>query len=88
MLPLDIRRLQRDGMLMPGRALSWQWTVNDRVRASIQIRSEAWQVELAYSYTPNGSPAEIVRQTVLQEATPCRGGSASACKGWGPMPSC
>ena len=70
-LPLDIRRLQRSGALTPGRACSWQWTLNDRVRASIQIRSAAWQVELAYSYTPNGGAAEIIRQTVLLETTPC-----------------
>ena len=53
-LPLDIRRLRRNGLLTPGHAFSWQWTVNDRVRASIQIRVETWQVELAYSHTPTG----------------------------------
>ena len=29
-LPLDIRSLQRAGMLMPGRAGIWMWTYNDR----------------------------------------------------------
>jgi len=70
-LPLDIRRLQRDGLLTPGRAFSWQWTVNDRVRASIQIRAEVWQVELVYNYTPQGRPAEVIRQAVMLETTPC-----------------
>ena len=70
-LPLDIRRLRRAGVLVPGRAVSWQWTVNDRVYASIQIHVETWQVELAYSYTPNGRPAELVHQAVILETTPC-----------------
>ena len=39
-MPLDIRRLQRSGVLTPGQACSWQWTVNDRVRASIQFRAD------------------------------------------------
>jgi hypothetical protein len=84
-LPLDIRRLQRAGVLPPGRAASWQWTVNDLVHASIQIRAEAWQVELVYTYTPNGRPAELVRQTVMLETTPCTlGGSRQ----WFCCPTC
>ena len=70
-LPLDIRRLQRSGVLTPGRAFVWQWTLNDQVRASIRIRVEAWQVELAYSYTPPDGPAEAIRQAVMLETTPC-----------------
>lgn len=84
-LPLDIRRLRRAGVLTPGRAFSWQWTVNDRVRASIQIRAEAWQVELTYIYAPNGRPAEFIRQAVMLETTPCTlGGSRQ----WFCCPTC
>ena len=71
-LPLDIGRLQQAGLLTPGRASSWQWTVNDRVRASIEIRADAWQVELVYNYTPQGCPAEVIRQAVMLETTPCK----------------
>ena len=28
MRALDIRRLQRDGLLTSGRAFNWQWTIN------------------------------------------------------------
>ena len=84
-LPLDIRRLQRSGVLTPGRAFSWQWTVNDRVRASIQIRAESWQIELTYSYTPSGGVAEIIRQAVLLEATPCTLGGT---RPWFSCPVC
>ena len=84
-LPLDIRRLHRSGVLTPGRAFSGQWTVNDRVRASIQIRVEAWQVELAYSYTPTGGAAETIRQDVTLKTTPCTlGGSRQ----WFCCPTC
>ena len=37
---LDIRRLQRDGLLKPGRAFGWQWTGNGAEVASIQMRTE------------------------------------------------
>jgi hypothetical protein len=84
-LPLDIRCLQRAGVLSPGRVFSWQWTVNDRVRSSIQVSVDAWQVELVYSYTANGHPAESIRQAVMLEKTPCTfGGSRS----WFCCPTC
>ena len=70
-LPLDIRHLQRRGVLVPGQTCSWQWTLGDRVRASIQIRALAWQVELTYNYAPRGGPAEVIHQTVMLETTPC-----------------
>ena len=41
------------------------------MRASIQIRAEAWQIDLSYSHTPTGGAAEIIRQTVLLETTAC-----------------
>ena len=84
-LPLDIRRLQRSGALTPGHALSWQWTLNGRVRASIQIRAEAWQIELTYSYTPTGGAAEIIRQAVMLETTPCTLGGT---RPWFSCPVC
>ena len=84
-LPLDIRRLQRSGALTPGQAFSWQWTLNGRLRASIQIRAKAWQIGLAYSYTPTGGAAEIIRQTVALETTPCTFGGA---RPWFSCPVC
>ena len=43
---LDVRRLQRDGLLTPGRAFGWQWTRNGEEVASIQIRTEIDRVML------------------------------------------
>lgn len=84
-LPLDIRRLRRSGALAPGRACSWQWTVNDRIRASIQVRADTWQVELTYSYTAHRQPAEVIRQVVMLEKTPCTLGGQRT---WFRCPTC
>ena len=84
-MPLDIRRLHRAGALSPGRAVSWQWTVNDRVIASIRVHAQAGSVTLGYNYTPHGRPVEVISQTVWLESTPCAfGGSRS----WFTCPTC
>lgn len=70
-LPLDIRRLQRDGLLRPGMESGWQWSTNGRVRSAIAIRAEDWCIELTYTHTSPGCEAELIRQSVKLEATPC-----------------
>ena len=42
-------------------------------------------VELAYSYTPNGGPAEVIRQAVMLETTPCTLGGT---RPWFCCPTC
>lgn len=84
-MPLDIRRLARAGALVPGRVVSWQWTVNDCERGSIQICAEGWHVELVYNYTPRDRPAEVIRQTVMLETTPCTLGGR---RSWFSCPTC
>jgi hypothetical protein len=84
-LPLDIRRLRRAGALNPGRAVAWQWTLNDRVYASIQIRAYEWQVTLSYLHTPAGGSAESISQTVGLVTTPCGLGGH---RQWLTCPSC
>ena len=84
-MPLDIRKLQRAAVLVPGRSASWQWTLNDRVYGSIRIRVSTGSVNLSYTYTPRGLPAEVVDQTVWLETTPCTlGGSRT----WFTCPAC
>jgi len=84
-MPLDIRRLHRAGALSPGRAVSWQWTVNDRVIGSIRVHAQEGSVSLGYNYTPHGRPAEVISQTVWLETTLCAfGGSRS----WFTCPNC
>ena len=84
-MPMDIRRLHRAGALVPGRSVSWRWTVNDREIASIRLHAYAGSVTLTYNYTPHGRLAETVTQTVWLETTPCAlGGSRS----WFTCPTC
>lgn len=84
-MPLDIRRLARAGALVPGRVVSWQWTVNDCVRGSIQVCAEDWQVELVYNHTPRDRPTELIRQTIMLETTPCTLGGR---RQWFSCPTC
>jgi hypothetical protein len=71
MHPLDIRRIQRDGLLIPGRAFSWQWTVCGKEVASIQLRTEVDRVILNYRNRSNGGEWEAMEYPVLLEWTNC-----------------
>jgi hypothetical protein len=51
---LDVRRLQRDGLLTPGQSFGWNWTRNGETVASIQIRAEARRVMLNYRHRRTG----------------------------------
>jgi hypothetical protein len=54
MQTLDIRRLQRDGLLDPGRAFGWQWTRDCETVASIQVRAETDRIILNYRHKSGG----------------------------------
>jgi hypothetical protein len=53
MRQLDIRRLQRDGMLTPGQAFSWHWMRNGEEVASIQMRTKIDRVIFNYRSRSN-----------------------------------
>jgi hypothetical protein len=72
MQTLDIRRLQRDGLLDPGRAFGWQWTRNGEQVASIQIRTEVDRVMLSYRSRNNGGEWQPMEYPVDLEWTPCQ----------------
>lgn len=83
--PLDIRRLERAGVLTPGGACTWQWKVNDRVHATIGIRAEAGNITLLYNYTAHGRPAETIGQTIWMESIACSPGGR---RRWFACPAC
>ena len=72
MRPLDIRKLQRDGLLTPGRAFSWKWSVRGREVASIQMRTEAGRVILDYRSRSKGGEWQPMEYPVYLEWTPCK----------------
>jgi hypothetical protein len=78
MRPLDIRKLQRDGLLTPGRACGWNWLRNGETMASINIRTEADRVILDYRSRSNGGEWQPMEYPVHLEWTPCNLGGRRA----------
>lgn len=71
MRALDIRRLQRDGLLTPGRVFGWNWSRNGETIASIQMRIEADRVILNYRSRSNGDEWKQMEYPVRLEWTSC-----------------
>jgi hypothetical protein len=74
MRPLDVRKINRAGLLKAGRCFSWQWTCNDEITASIQLRVGADNVVLDYrnrSNHHNGGEWETMNYAVRLEWTTC-----------------
>lgn len=62
---LDIRRLQRDGLLIPGRFFNWQWSINGEKIADINIRIEANNVILNYRSRRSGGEWQPIEYPVF-----------------------
>ncbi len=71
MRPLDVRRLQRAGLLAPGRASGWHWTCNGEEVASIQVRTEVDRVILNYRSRSSGGDWQAMEYPVYLEWTEC-----------------
>lgn len=80
--PLDIRKLARNGLLVPGRSFGWCWTVNDREMGAITIRVAEHAVQLCYQKRSTG---EAIDQWVQLQSTPCRFGGV---RQWFTCPNC
>ena len=71
MRAFDVRRLQRAGLLIPGRAFVWHWTCNDETLASIQVRTEVDRMILSYRTQSNGGEWQQMEYPINLEWTPC-----------------
>ena len=78
MRALDVRRLQRDGLLIPGQAFGWSWLRNGETVASINIRSEVDRVILNYRSRSNGGEWQAKEYPVYLAWTPCNLGGRRA----------
>lgn len=78
MRALDVRRLQRDGLLTPGLAFGWNWSRNGETVASIQMRTEAERVILNYRSRSNGGDWKAMEYPVRLEWTGCNLGGKRA----------
>lgn len=71
---LDVRRIQRAGLLTPGQSYNWQWSRNTEVIATIGIQAKSDSVVLDYrSRSPARSSGEWETMTypVRLDWTPC-----------------
>lgn len=75
---LDVRRLQRDGLLMPGQSYGWNWSRNGETTASIQMRTEAERVILNYRSRSNGGEWKAMEYPVRLDWTGCNLGGKRA----------
>jgi hypothetical protein len=71
---IDVRRWQRDGYLVPGRQLDWQWTRNGEKVAAISVKIESGRLRLIYSYRRNGGDWESLDYPVCLQTTACHYG--------------
>ena len=78
MRALDIRRLQSDGLLVPGQSYGWNWLCNGEKVASIQIRTEANRVIFSYRSRSNGGEWQTMEYPVTLEWTSCHLGGRRA----------
>ena len=69
MLALDVRRLQREGLLAPGQSLDWRWQFASGKEANIHIRTELGRLILSYRYCLDGGAWQLVEDTVYLEWT-------------------
>lgn len=74
---LDMRRLQRDGLLTRG-AFGWTWSRNGEEVASIQMRTEVDRVILIYRSRSNGGELAPMEYSVYLEWTDCNFGGRRA----------
>ncbi|MFH0785485.1 MAG: hypothetical protein V2B20_26525 [Pseudomonadota bacterium] len=75
---LDIRRLQRDGLLKPGLSYNWQWLRRDEVVASIDIKTEGDRINLSYRNKRGGEEWQDMNYPVYLEYTACTYGGRRA----------
>jgi hypothetical protein len=84
--PLDIRRLQRAGVLIQGQFFGWEWTVGGRAVANIHGRVEVDRVILLYRHRSGDDESwQDVEQPVRFDHTPCTYGGT---RRWWICPSC
>jgi hypothetical protein len=71
---LDVRRLQRDGLLERRWSFNWRWTRNGELTGDINIRPESDRVTLNYRSREGGAEWTDQEYPVMLERTPCHYG--------------
>ena len=74
MRALDIRKLQREGLLNPGRSFGWSWKRGGETVASINLAVSLGCVTLDYRNRPNGGQWQDMKYPVQLANTACHYG--------------
>ena len=75
---LDVRRLQRDGLLERRFAFNWRWSRNGDPVGNISIRPEEDRIVLSYRHQRAGQDWESKEYPVLLDRTSCHYGGERA----------
>ena len=78
MRALDVRKVQRDGLLRPGHSFGWSWTRGGETIASINIKADSDRVTLDYRNRPNGGEWQAMNYPVRLAWTACHYGGQRA----------
>jgi hypothetical protein len=78
MRTLDVRKLQRDGLLKPERSISLTWRRNGKQEASINMQVHTDSVKLIYRARPNGKEWQAMNYPVRLVYTACHYGRQRA----------
>lgn len=71
---IDVRRWAREGFLTPGRRFSWQWSIEGKKVASIDVLAEHGCVRLIYRSRDHGDEWENLDYPVQLLSQPCHYG--------------
>ncbi len=82
---LDVRQLQRDGFLKPGRAFDWQWESGNKILATVNVHTEINKITLSYKQRSNSKEWKDVSYPVWLDWTWCNYGDWRA---WFLCPGC
>lgn len=74
-LTIDVRHLQREGLLAHGRLFRWKWTREGETVASVEVRADVERMNLSYRTHDGASDDWIAKDYAVRlEWTPCHFG--------------
>ncbi len=78
MRALDVRKVQREGLLKPGHSFGWSWQRGGETIASINIKVDTYRVTLDYRQRDRGGEWQAMNYPVRLAWTACHYGGQRA----------
>ena len=76
--PLDVRQLQRDGLLKPGRTCSWKWEHDEETTETITLQTEIDLLTLTHRYKLGNDDWKEKCFSIFLDWTSCHYGETRA----------